>query len=165
MSLSDVCATVGVRMGLFRKSAPDQDWLRDAEPLYDAARAWAAALSASVRRESLEDQVQSVKDVLQRFPVLRDRVRGLPNPTSTNARRARKNLELALNEYVEGARRGAELLRELAGLLGERLTSRELSDRAAAGELDFKKMMFEETVKKAEARMEEVATFFSKDQV
>ncbi len=101
--------------------------------------------------------------MLQRFPGPRDKVRGRPNPTSTSARRASNNLELTLNEYVDGARRGAKLFRELAGLLGKRLTWRELSDRAAAGELDFKKMTFEEAVKKAEARMEEVATFFSRD--
>ena len=104
-----------------------------------------------------------MKDVLQRFPALRDKVRGLPNPTSTSARRARKNLELALKEYVDGARRGAKLSREVAGLLGESRTWGELSGRAAAGELDFKKTTFEEGVKKAEARMEEVATFFSRD--
>ena len=150
-------------MGFFRKPAPDQNWGRDVEPLYDAARAPAAALSASVRQQSIEDQVQAVKDVLQRFPALRDRVGRLPNPTSTNARRAKSNLELALKEYVDGARRGAKLFGELAGLLGERLTWRELSDRAAAGELDFKKLTFEEAVKKAEARMEEVAAFFPRD--
>ena len=100
--------------------------------------------------------------MVQKFPVIRDTVKRLPSPTSGEARQAKKNLELALKDYADGAKQGNKLFRDLAGGLGERLNWGGFSTRAAAGRFAFQKSIFEEIVKKGESQMEEASNIFSR---
>ena len=141
---------------------PDQDWLQEVLPLFEAAKSLGVALSESIRNENIEDQIRIVQDILKKLPIIRNTIKDLPNPASAAAREAKKNLESALRDYEEGAKQGAKLYRDLAGGLGERLSWGGIPSRAAAGRVAFQKTVFEEFVKSAEKRLNEATNFFSK---
>ena len=149
-------------MGLFSKSIPDEDWLLQASPSYEAARPLGIALSDAIRQENLEAQITAAQDVLQKFPVIRDAVKRLPSPTGAEARQAKKNLESALKNYVDGAGQGTRLFRDMAGGLGERIASGGFAARAATGRFAFQKSIFDEIVSKAARAMEQASKFLSR---
>ncbi len=148
-------------MGLFTRSVPDQDWLREVSPLYNAARPLGVALSQAIGDMNVELQLGAAQRLILEFPSIREGVSRSATPTSSEARRAKKSLNLALKDYVEGAQLGLKFSRDLAGGLGERLSETGFTGRAAAGRTAFQKSFFEDIVKKAEKRMNDAAAFFS----
>ena len=146
-------------MGLFSKSVPDQVWLRKVTPLWDAARPLGVALSQAIEDMDVELQLGAAQRLMREFPSIREGVRRSAMPTSREARRAKKSLDLALKDYIEGAQLGVKFYRDLAGGLGERLSEAGFTGRAAAGRTAFQKSFFEDIVKKAEKRMNDTAHF------
>ena len=148
-------------MGLFSKSVTDEEWLAQAKPLYNAALPLATALNEAVANESIEDEISAVQDALRKLPVIAEAIKGLPSPTSSEARRAKKKLESAMKCYVDGIKQGARFFGDLSGGPGERLQWGGVSTRAAAARLTFGKTMFEELVKSAGKSINEATAYFS----
>lgn len=148
-------------MGLFSKSVPDQDWLQEVIPLYDAARPLGVALSQAIGDMNVELQLGAAQRLILEFPSIREGVSRSATPTSREARRAKKSLDLALKDYIEGAQLDLKFYGDLADGLGERLSETGITGRAAAGRTAFQKSFFEDIVKKAEKRMNDAAGFFS----
>ncbi len=150
-------------MGLFNKSIPDEDWLRQVLPSYEAARPLGVALSDAIRQENLEGQMRAVQDVVQKSPVISDTVKRLPSPTAADAREAKKNLELALKDHADDAKQGAKLFRALAGARGQSLEQGgRLEGALALAMTASQKTMFEDIVQKGESHMDKASGFFSK---
>lgn len=103
----------------------------------------------------------AVQHAFPKLPVIAEAIRQLPSPTSSEARRAKKNLESAMKCYVDGIKQGARFFGDLAGGPGERLHWGGVSTRAAAGRLAFGKTMFEELVKSGGKSLEEATAYFS----
>lgn len=148
-------------MGLFSKSVTDEEWLVQAKPLYNAALPFMTSLNEAVANESIEDEINAVKDAFPKLPVIAEAVKKLPSPTSSEACRAKKDLESAMKCYVDGIKQGAKFFADLAGGPGERLQWGGVSTRAAASRLAFGKTMFEELVKSARKSLEKTTAYFS----
>lgn len=148
-------------MGLFSKSVTDEEWLGQAKPLYQAALPLTTALNEAIANELIEDEISAVQDALRKLPVIAETIKRLPAHTSSEARRAKKNLESAMKCYVDGIKQGAKFFADLAGGPGERLRWGGVSTRAAASRVAFGKTMFEELVKSARKSLEETTAYFS----
>ncbi len=151
-------------MGLFSKSVPDQDWVEEVAPLLEAARPLGVALGQAIEDMDVELQLSAAQQLMREFPPIRQEVRRSATPTSPEARRAKKSLDLALKDYIEGAQLGIQFYRDLGGSLGERLSQTGFTGRAAAGRTAFQKTFFEEIVKKAEKRMNDTALFLEQNE-
>jgi hypothetical protein len=162
-SLPDLCEGVaegGVdEMGFLGRSITDQEWAASARAILDAAAEPAAALSEAIRQEDIDQQVEAIGTITLRFPSLRDSLRSRASPTSAEARQAKKSLELALQDYVDGAKQGYKLLVDVQKGLARRATSCGFAGRAATSRFVFQKSMYEEIVKKAERRLEAARAF------
>ena len=100
-------------MGLFSKSVTDEEWLAQAKPLYDAALPYMTALNNAVVNESPEDGANAVNDALPKLPVIAQAIKKSPSPTSSEARRAKKDLESAMRCYTHGIKQGAKFFADL----------------------------------------------------
>ncbi|TMB64442.1 MAG: hypothetical protein E6J43_13490 [Chloroflexi bacterium] len=148
-------------MGFLSRSIPDDEWTNSARTILDGAIEPATALSDAIRREDMERQADAILEITRRFPSLKDSLRGIGSPTSAEARRAKKNLELALQDYVDGASQGHKLLIDLREGLGGRITSGGFAGRAATSRFVFQESFYKDIVKKAEGRLETARTFLT----
>lgn len=148
-------------MGLFSKSVTDEEWLAQAKPLYDVALPYMTALNNAVVNESPEDGANAVNDALPKLPVIAQAIKKLPSPTSSEARRAKKNLESAMRCYTEGIKQGAKFFADLGGGPGDRLHWGGISTRAAAARLVFGKTVFESLVESGRKSLEQATAYFS----
>jgi len=148
-------------MSFFSKRISDREWLDGVVPLYEAARPLMIALSEAARNDLVEDQLRPVQDVLQQLPIIADRMKAFPGPTSSDARQADHDLQVALRDYIRAAKEGDRLFRKLAGKVGQRLQWGGLAGRLEGASVVAQKTMFEEIVKAAEKSMSKAAPFFS----
>ena len=133
-------------------SQPDKEWLGLVLPLYEATHLLSRKLSDAMREENLEVEMEAILEIDQKFPEIRDGIRNQPIPTSSEARQAKKSLEFALKDYVQGVEYGAQLFLEWAD---------GASAKAAARRGAFLKDVFEEKVMKGERQMDQASKFFS----
>ena len=149
-------------MGFLSRSIPDQEWVKSAGPIFEAAIDPATTLSEAIRQQDIERQAEAIGTITLRFPSLAESLQRTPAPTSAEARQAKKNLELGLKDYVTGAKQGYKLFVDLQkGLLG-RLTAGGMAGRAATGRLVFQETLYHEIVKKAEGRLENARAFLER---
>ena len=146
-------------MGFLGRSITDHEWASSARAILDAAIEPATALSEAIEQEDIDRQVEAIGTITLRFPSLRDSLRSGGSPTSAEARQAKKSLELALQDYVDGAKQGYKLFVDLGEGLAGRATSGGFAGRAATSRIVFQKSMYEEIVKKAERRLEAARAF------
>jgi hypothetical protein len=148
-------------MGFLSRSIPDDEWAEAARAVLGGAMASATALSEAIRQEDIDRQVEAIGAVTLRFPSLKESLQRCGSPTSAEARQAKKSLELALQDYVAGAKQGHKLFVDLQKGLAERAVSGGFAGRAATGRFAFQKTVYEEIVKKAEGRLETARAFLA----
>ncbi len=148
-------------MGLFRRSINDEEWQRQVMPSYQAGLALASSLDTAIEDELVGDQIEAMEQILRDFPEIIQMLKVLPDPASAQARQAKENLERALKGYVDGAKKGLRFFRDVVGGPGERLQRGGFSTRAAASRLAFEQGLYQEIIKTARKRMDQVIVFFA----
>ena len=77
-------------MGLFTKTVPDGVWATVVADVYKEAAILGEAFSASIREESLRGQFDSASEILRVFPGIRYSLKLSANPSSSEAKQAKK---------------------------------------------------------------------------
>jgi|Deesub1362B_J571_1020462.scaffolds.fasta_scaffold08102_1 hypothetical protein len=107
-------------MGLFSKSLTDEEWLNQAKPLYDAILPITTALSEAVENPPLPDNYhKDLQESFERLSTIAQSLKNLPNPTSSKARRAKKDLESAIKDYMKGTKYGLSFYAGAYGKFGD----------------------------------------------
>jgi hypothetical protein len=149
-------------MGFLSRSIPDQEWVKSARPIFELVKDSAAAFSEASRQEGVPHQSEAVGTVMLRFPSLLASLRRSPTPTSSEARKAKKDLQLALKDYLDAAKQANKLMVDLRDGLLERLTAGGMVGRAATGRITFQQTLYHEIAKKAERRLENARAFLER---
>jgi hypothetical protein len=149
-------------MGLFSKTINDEEWFRQVDPLYRTALPFIVSLDEAMEEESLENQFVAIQNGLNRLPIVAEAIKRIPTPTSSEARQAKKNLESAMKEYIDGMKQGAIFFKDLGGGPGERLQSGGVARRAASARLTFSKSFFENLIDSGHKHMAQASTYLSK---
>lgn len=147
-------------MGFLSHSIPDQEWVKSVGPILEAAIDPATALSEAIRQQDIERQAEAIGAIVLRFPSLRESLQRTPAPTSAEARQAKKNMQLGLKDYIDGAKQGHKLFVDFQKSLLGRVMAGGMAGRAAVGRATFQETMYHEIVKTAEGRLEKARAFF-----
>ncbi len=147
-----------------RKRIPDREWRALIQPLFEQTRSAIEELAHSLESESLEDRGAALRKAAVQIPVLRDAIYELPPPTSSKARRAKREIEQALNNLSEGAHWGNDSL-DQAVQDAERLreSGRRTAEGAPPGRTRFtgRHQGWESLITRAEERVRDASTVFS----
>ncbi len=146
-------------MGFLSRSIPDQEWVTLAKPIFDLAIGSAAGLSEAIRQDDGRGQVEVVERVVLRFPSLAESLRGSPPPTSAEARRANKNLQLGLKDYIDGAKQFNKLSVDLAHGLSARSKAGGTVGRVALHQIVSGLKLYQGSMKRAEGRLQNARAF------
>jgi hypothetical protein len=150
-------------MGFFAKTVPDGIWAKVADDVYKEAAVLGEAFSLAIREESLREQFDSASEILRAFPALRYSLKGSANPSSSEAKRAKKQMDLGLKNYAESAKQALKLFQNVSqGGLGERLGAGGFASRAAAGRVAFQKTMLESIAEKAESSLNQAGNYIAR---
>ncbi len=147
-----------------RKKIPDREWRALIQPLFEQTRSAIEELAHSLESESLEDRGAALRKAAVQIPVLRDAICELPPPTSSEARRARRGFEQALNDLSEGAHWGNDALdRAVHDARRLRESGRRTAEGAPPGQTRFtgQHQGWESLIARAEARIHDASTVFS----
>ncbi len=147
-----------------KKRIPDREWLTRIQPLFEQTRGAIEELAHSLESESLEDRGAALRKATVQIPVLRDAIGEVPTPTSSKARRARRELEHALNNLSEGAHWGNDALdRAVHDTERLRESGRRTAEGAPPGQTRFtgKHQGWESLITRAEERVRDTSAVFS----
>ena len=150
-----------VPLGFFSKSVSDTEWQNQAVPLFQTALSMVTTLDKAIAKGSTEKECKAIYDAATKLPVTAESIKQLPNPTSSNARHANKNLKSAIKCYIDGIKQGTIYFKDIYGSPGERLNAGGATKRATALKLTFVKTIYEELMKTAQKHMAEAEIYFS----
>ena len=146
------------------KRISDREWLAMIQPLFEQTQGAIEELAHSLESESLEDRGAALRKATVQIPVLRDAIYEVPPPTSSEARRAKRELEQALNNLSEGAHWGNDSL-DQAVQDAERLreSGRRTAEGAPPGQTRFtgRHQGWESLITRAEERVRDTSAVFS----
>ena len=80
-------------MGLFTKTVPGEVWATVVGDVYKEAAILGEAFSSSIREESLRGQFDSASEILRAFPAILYSLKVSANPSSSEAKQAKKDLD------------------------------------------------------------------------
>lgn len=107
-------------MGLFSRTVSDEQWLAVVKPLYEDSMSVMVVLDKLVANAPLPDDGDKVlSDALNRLSPVINHLKNSSNPTSPEARQAKKNMESAVKSYIKGAKDGLVFYRGMAGKWGD----------------------------------------------
>jgi hypothetical protein len=151
-------------MGFFKKTISDEEWLAQAKPLHETALPVTTALDEAIANPPLpKDFHKELQDAFSKLSTIAESIKRFPNPTSSDARQAKKNLESAIKDYIKGIKSGLKFYSEadrsggLGDIYGSRVGLSKLAGAVLAGALSS----FLESIKSAQKPMEKVNAYFS----
>ena len=147
-------------MGSFTKRQSDQTWLADIKPTYEAVFSIASQLNQALDEDSIQEQFDGVERVLNHFPLTMQSIKQVPDPSSVEARKAQKALKKALRYYINGAKQGRILFKDMPGGPGDRASNETgLARRAAVSRLVFSESAFREFTKTGRRELQKVSDY------
>jgi hypothetical protein len=148
-------------LGFFSKSVPDIEWQNQAVLLFQTVLPIVTTLDKAIAKGSTEKECKALYDAAAKLPGTAESIKQLPNPTSSNARQANKNLKSAMKCYIDGIKQGTIYFKDIYGGPGERFNAGGATRRATALKLTFVKTIYEELMKTAQKYMAEAVIYFS----
>lgn len=149
-------------MGFFKKTVSDEEWLAQAKPLHETALPVTTALDKVIANPPLpKDFHKELQGTFNKLSAIAESIKHLPNPTSSEARQAKKNLESAIKGYIRGTEYGLSFYKGAYGQLGDIYSSGVGLHKLAGGTLGGILRIFVESIENAQKPMEKVNAYFS----
>ena len=149
-------------MGLFSKSVSDDEWLAQVKSLYQESIPIIAALNELIDKKPLpDDGDKTLQDAYSKFSLISESMKRSPNPTSSEARQAKNDLESAIRNYIKGTKDGLAFYRGMAGKMGDIYRSGAGLNKLAEATLGGVLHNFLESTKSAQNNMEKASAYFS----
>ena len=149
-------------MGLFNRTVSDEQWLAMVKPLYEESMPVMVALDKLVANAPLPDDGDKVlRYAPNKLSPISDSLKGSPNPTSSEALQAKKNMQSATKNYIKGTKDGLAFYRGMSGKMGNIYRSGVGLNKLAEATLGGVLRNFLESTKSAQRAMEKANAYFS----
>jgi len=149
-------------MGFFSRTIRDEQWLAIVKPLYEESMPVMVALGKLVANPPLPDDGDNVlRYALNKLCPISKSLKDSPDPTSSEAYKAKKNMQSAMKNYIKGAKDGLAFYRGMSGEMGNIYRSGVGLNKIAEATLGGVLRNFLQSTKSAQKAMEKANTYFS----
>jgi len=149
-------------MGFFSRTVSDEEWLAMTKPLYEESMPVMVALDELVANTPLPNDGDKVlRYALNKLSPISNSLKGSPNPTSSEACQAKKNMQSAIKNYIKGTKDGLAFYRGMSGKMGNLYRSGVGLNKVAEATLGGVLRNFLESTESARKSMEKANVYFS----
>lgn len=147
-------------MAIIKQRVSDEEWACSVKPLFEEINKLIVKFDEAVSSASISHQWIAEKEIFYELPIISMRLNNLPKPTSAVARKANRNLQLAVRGCYLGVKERDKLLNRLSGRLGRRMRRGGIATKLAMERFEYRREIIEEFLISAKADLKEASDFF-----